>query len=339
MESFIHRLGQLIHGKELADKYCTSDSSIFYMVVNRHLGDAVRNFKALKAIKLYYGIGAEKYHFVKEDDYSNAIKKKKCIKKLVILTTQSIYGIARLYSQYLDDIIVMKREELDDLELYAISGCGEHHNIFCDTNLEIRIKRNWETDEGEYVRTKMFGFGDLNWDICLPRDMKNCFGNMKIDEQTKRETQKIISELKLNDKTTIIFCPRAQSSGMLELEIWNRFSKFLQNKGFQIFTNVHGEEKAIEGTIPLEIKVDILACLANLGYRIIGVQSGLMDVLVEAKPEKLTVLSVIKKAYDSQCANYRGAVNEVNVVNNVTYLRIEHFEEEYVLKLLEENFH
>ena len=53
----------------------------------------------------------------------------------------------------------------------------------------------------------------------------------------------------------------------------------------------------------------------------------------------ITVLSVIKTARDGQFAKNRGAINEVNHINNITYLRIEHFEEDYVLKLLMDNFH
>ena len=339
MEYFEQRLEQLKKGKVLAYKHCVVNDKVFYMVVNRHLGDAIRNFKALKAIKMYYGIEAEKYHFVKGDNLTNAIKKKKSIEKIVILTTPSIYGIARLFSEYIDDIIVLPKDELENLELYAVSGCGEHKNIICDSNVEVRVKKNWTTDEGEFVRTKMFGFGDLNWDVCLPKDMKQYFGTMKIDEKTVQETNLIINKLGLNKTNSVIFCPKAQSSGMLEEKIWDQFSELLQKKGFVIFTNVHGAEKPINGSKALNVGVDILVCLASCGYRIIGVQSGLIDVLVEAQPQNLTVLSVIIKAYDRQCANYRGAVNEVNHINGVTYLRIEHFEEDYVLKLLMDNFH
>ena len=65
----------------------------------------------------------------------------------------------------------------------------------------------------------------------------------------------------------------------------------------------------------------------------------MLDVLVRSKATSVTVLNVIISDKDVQFAKSRGALKEINNINNITYLRIEHFEEDYVLKLLMDNFH
>ena len=339
MEYFEQRMAKLTLGKDLADRYCTLDNTDFYIVVNRHLGDAIRTLRYLPAIRQYYGEQASRNHFQEKNVQAAVFRKKKLIKRLFVITTPSITGIAKLFSRHLDGIITLNKPEVDAIELYAFSGCGKHHNIICDTHAGARVRSNWETDEGEYTRTLMFGVGDLNWELCLPKETSEYFANAEIDEATLEETKEIIRKNDMPVEHTVLLSPVAQSSSMLEEQTWIQFCKWLKERGFKVFTNVHGKEMPIEGSSPLDVGVNVIACLASMGYRIIGVQSGLVDVTVNLSPKHLTVLSVIRTAYDRQYADTRGSKKEVNDVNGVTYLRIEHFEEEYVLKLLEENFH
>lgn len=138
----------------------------------------------------------------------------------------------------------------------------------------------------------------------------------------------------------ILLCPVAQSSSMLDYDLWRKFADILSRKGFTVYTNVFGKELTVDGTQALRVGIDEVACLGSMGCKIIGVQSGLMDVLLWVCPKQLTILNVIKNNMDKQYALSRNATKEVNIQpNGSTYLRIEHFEEEYVLKLLEDNFH
>lgn len=176
------------------------------------------------------------------------------------------------------------------------------------------------------------------WDICIPKSIK--FTQMRISAETEKMTNNLIWREGINIDQTIILCPYAQSSSCVGSEYFNKYVENLVKNGFTFYTNVSGNEDAIAGTKPLYVSVDILACLAKKGVRVVGVQSGIIDVISAISPKNLTVLFLIKTSNDRQYAINRNAINEVTKVgDNITYLRIEHFEEDYVLKLLMDNFH
>ena len=127
---------------------------------------------------------------------------------------------------------------------------------------------------------------------------------------------------------------------MLSERIWEKFAQRLKKNGYDIYTNVGPNEKPINGTRALAVSIDEIVCLSNMGARVVGVQCGLMDILSWAKCGNFLVINPIHNSVDITYARDVGCINEVNKKpNNVTYLRIEHFEEDYVLKLLMDNFH
>ena len=139
---------------------------------------------------------------------------------------------------------------------------------------------------------------------------------------------------------TVIICPISRSSSSLPKVIWEKFAQYLYSLGYEVFTNIGIGEAPIENTKSLVVDVDVVVCLANRGAKIVGVQCGLIDILVWSNSPNLLIASIIKNEQDRAFAQVSKALQEVNKKpNNVTYLRIEHFEEDYVLKLLMDNFH
>lgn len=334
---FEEKIELLRKGKNIADQHCSRDVTTCYIIINRHIGDAARTLQLLKAVKDYYGENANRFHFADGHGTMNPMQKTKCIKKLIVLTTKSISGVARLYAHNFDGIIILNKDDLDSLEFYACSPVALHHNIICDENAYRMVFERWDFDEGNWIRSTLLGVGDLRWYLCLPNKLE--ISGMKISEEVKDRADNIIRSIFNGSRKIVILCPYAKSSAMLHEGIWVKYADWLQKIGFSVYTNVFGNEKVILGTQPLSVDIDIMVCLADMGYKIIGVQSGLMDVVLRSASRTVTILSVIKTARDNQFAKSRGAINEVNIVNNVTYLRIEHFEEDYVLKLLMDNFY
>lgn len=337
MQIFIERLEKVLHGMRLADLTCSYDNSIFYFIINRHIGDSVRVLRMLKSVKEYYGPQAKPYHECGSQLQNSMFRKKKKIEKIVVLTTNAIAGVARLYSDAIDDIKVFTKSDLDTIELYAASGLGLHENIITDDNTNLLVKNNRNTDEESRIHQLLFGIKDFMWDICIPSNI--VYDKMQISEDTKRNTAIFISKHSLDIQKAVVLCPVARTSSMLDESLWQVIIKNLTKRGFIVYTNIAGNEKALSETLPLMVDIDILANLALMGCRIIGVQCGLIDVLANINPSKLIVLSVIKTDRDRHYAHVVGARQEVSKVKNITYLRIEHFEEDYVLKLLEDNFH
>lgn len=334
---FENNLERLRNGFEVAQRFCDTDPTTIYIIINRHIGDAARVLQMLQAIKDYYGSDADRYHFSDGHSVMNPVLKVKIIKKLIVITTKSISGVANLYSYAFDSMIVLDKQDLDDLELYSCSPCAVHKNIICDENAYRIVYGRWKTDEGNWIRSAVTGVGDLRWYLCLPSKLKTT--DMVVNQITINKTNDVKRINNIEANKSVIICPYAKSSSMLSSNIWERYTKELNKLGYKVYTNSFGDEPSIKGTSRLSVDIDIMVCLARQGCRIIGVQSGLLDVLVRSKATSVTVLNVIISDKDVQFAKSRGALKEINNINNITYLRIEHFEEDYVLKLLMDNFH
>ncbi|MFR1632143.1 MAG: hypothetical protein ACLSU0_03135 [Oscillospiraceae bacterium] len=346
---FNGRLEKVMRGMQLAEKYCLYSNSVLYMILNRHIGDAARVLKAVKGIRDYYGADAPRYHFGSDDLNSEEARakgikktfaKRKCIKKIVVITNQSISGVARLYSKYIDDIVVLSQNELNDIELYAYSGLGMHENIMTDQFPGGKLLGRWNFDEGSWVRWLMFGVNDTMWNLCMPIRLQGSECHMEVSSATMDKVNVELLKLKVDPTKLVILCPIAKSSSMLPTLIWEKFAAYAKNEGYKVYTNVGPNEKPISGTKELPVGIDEIVCLSNMGAKIVGVQCGLMDILSWAKCGNYVVLNPILNTVDITYARDVGCLNEVNKKpNNVTYLRIEHFEEDYVLKLLMDNFH
>lgn len=333
--SFLYRIERIKKGFEVAKQYCVLDNTTFYIIINRHIGDAARVLECLKSVKGYYGENSDRFHFSDGKWPMNPIKKTKLIKNLVVVTTKSISGVANLYSYAFDEMIVLPKDQLDNLEMYACSPCAIHQNIVCDENAYRVVYGRWRTDEGSWIRSTLIGW-DLLWHLCLPRSaIKKT--DMAIGDKTRSDMNEIIKVHSIKLDKTVIICPYAKTTSMLPVNCWVTFAEELKKNGYMVFTNAFGDEAAIEGTDKLSVDIDVMACLAQSGCKIIGVQSGLMDVLVRSKIANITVLSIIITDRDIQFAKNRGALSEVSNVNGVIYLRVEHFEEDYVVKFLKDN--
>lgn len=335
-KQFNEKLTKLLSGFEVANKHLSTDTENIYIIVNRHIGDCFRVFSILHGIKNYYGENAGKFHFDEIPDRKSTFKKKRVIKKVFVVTHKSLGGIANLYPKDIDEIIILPRAEVDNLEFYAHSKLGIHENIICDEFAESYFGSM--KDEGSWVRFLMYNSSDLARDICIPQSYFNNRSTMEITDSLKQRTEKVIKDYNIAVDKTIICCPAAKSSSMIDIKQWKLLADKFKADGFNVFTNVFGAEPVIDDTLPIEVPIDIAICLAKMGCKIIGVQCGLLDAIAQIKPEHLTVLSVIKGDMDKQYAKNRGSVNEVNTINGIRYLRIEHFEDDYVVNLIHNNY-
>lgn len=335
MKTFEKKLEEVCYGKKVADMNCSRDITIFYLIINRHLGDAITILNKVQIIKDYYGVKANRYHFLEGEIQKDVFRKIKTIKKIYIVTTKAIEGIAKLYEKHIDGIIVLNKQDLNCLEMYASSACSTHENIICDANVERRISEHFHTAEGAWTKWEMFGISELMWNLCLPRQiLSQKLLSMEISRDTEQATDALIKEKQLDINNTIVLCPVAQSSTMLDLEVWEDFATFLQANKFHVFTNAPGNEAPICNTEKLDVSIDIIVCLAKKGVQIIGVQSGLMDVITRINPEKVVIVSVLKTDNDRQYAINKGSHSGINKVGKITYLRLANFDRNYVFKSL-----
>lgn len=329
---FIDKANQVYLGEKLAQLYCNDDDSTFYLIVNRYIGDSVKYLRLIKSFKEYYAASAPLYHYEAEKELF-IFKKRKNIKKIVVITTPENAGVARLYSDYIDSIIELSREELVCLEMYTISGATKFRNIIPDEDVDYRItgKHNVERTE---VKAYLYGVGDLLWNLGIPNNMD--YPNMRINEITSKNTDLLIKKLGIDCNNTIIICPNSQSSSVLNETMWNRLIAELTVKGKRVLVNIAAGEKTVYGATPLDCSIDVICDLVKRGCWVVGVQCELLDVIAEFNDfRKLIVLCVIKAATDKHLAENCGAINDINIFENKIYIRLERFDDDYVIEKID----
>ena len=330
---FYNKFNILYLGFITANRYCSYDKEHFYIIINRHIGDSMNYLSLLHAFREYYGADKNCWHFNAAKQMSR-FKKSRRIKKLTVITTKSIQGVAALYEKDLDEIITLSKQELDALERYAVSSVSLHSNLIPDENA-VSLENGYH--ETTWTKKRMLGVDDHLWDLGLPLNSQRA--DMMITKNTEIAALETMDSLKLQPEKTVIICPVALSSSMLPTEIWEEFALKQKEKGYRVFTNVAGNETAISGTEPLKVGVNVLCCMADKGCRIIGVQCGLLDVLCKYSLNlHISVIHPMITNGDKRYAEIRKVFQPVVHTGRQTDIKIEKFEREYVVNFLNEQF-
>lgn len=84
----------------------------------------------------------------------------------------------------------------------------------------------------------------------------------------------------------VILSPYAKSVTALGSSVWEQIIADYREKGYQIFTNVSGSEKPLEGTEPISPGISEMKSVVEQAGTFIGIRSGLCDVIRTADCRK-----------------------------------------------------
>lgn len=87
----------------------------------------------------------------------------------------------------------------------------------------------------------------------------------------------------------VILSPYAKSVTTLPGNIWEQIAEDFREKGCQVFTNVVGDEKPLEGTEPICPKLSEMKSAVERAGAFIGIRSGLCDVIRTADCKKVAL--------------------------------------------------
>lgn len=87
----------------------------------------------------------------------------------------------------------------------------------------------------------------------------------------------------------VILSPYAKSVTSIPDECWRQIIRHYEGKGYQIFTNVSGDEVELEGTLGLKVKLSEMQSVVERAGTFIGIRSGLCDVIREAVCKKIVL--------------------------------------------------
>lgn len=200
-------------------------------------------------------------------------KKNNINKTAVLVTGNACKQVAELFE--VNNFLVLGRVEMDELVQAIIflreKNCIIAHHDRPYTNDIIKYLNKHFLSFIDFYRCGVFGIGK-DAVPAIP-SKKMAFDN--------------IYNIKKGE--ALILSPYAKSMVKIPSEYWDRVIKENIEKGFQVYTNVAGEEQPLEGTKPLNIPINQMVSAAEYAGNFIGIRSGLCDILNTARCRKTVV--------------------------------------------------
>lgn len=137
---------------------------------------------------------------------------------------------------------------------------------------------------------------DLNCALYLkkiPLEKIYCCGVFGLPAETKpaRPTcwEEYPGNCEIEKGRAVILSPYAKSVTVLPGDVWNSIVADYREKGYQVFTNVCGDETPLEGTLPIRPKISEMKSAVERAGTFIGIRSGLCDVIRTAACRKIAL--------------------------------------------------
>lgn len=127
----------------------------------------------------------------------------------------------------------------------------------------------------------------------IPLETIYCCGVFGLPKGTKKSepdnwgTYSRIDEIPIGKAA--ILSPYAKSVTSLPEQLWKDIVVDLIEKGYTVYTNVAGDENALEGTIPISPAINEMKSVVEQAGLFIGIRSGLCDVIRTADCRKIAL--------------------------------------------------
>lgn len=229
-------------GKRIAEEL--DEDKIYFILLGGHIGDAAL---ALSWIKPY--------------------KEKHFVKSITILSLKKYYGLATLYADENDEVVVYPFEELDCLRVYSLAKERNHYNFIGSNYCWIPLEKGIPFHVNQVIYKTMH--------LDLDYSVKSVF--LK-DISDRSDVVEIIRKNKIRKGKAIVLVPYSQSSLNLSMSFWEKLAEKL-TESFQVYTNVGPNENAIINTTPLVVPLETLPAIVNYAGHAITIRCGIADIL------------------------------------------------------------
>lgn len=201
----------------------------------------------------------------------------------------------------------MKKRGIDKcIVCVAGRGCGAVVSLFGDYPVEIFEQREldaavqaclYENKNDTFVAHQDRPYVvDLNRALYLkkiPLEKIYCCGVFGLPVETEPvrpvRWEKYAGNSRIENGRAVILSPYAKSVVALPGNIWEQIIEDYSKKGYQVFTNVVGDEKPLEGTEPIRLKLSEIKSAVEQAGTFIGIRSGLCDVIRTAECRKVAL--------------------------------------------------
>lgn len=223
----------------------------------------------------YVGLSFLRQYLWEQKIYSFAlvVEKKVCVK------IAYLFGVD-------DKTVVIEKSDMEALVQYAVFTDMADQSI-----LIIHHRIPYTCRIGELGNYKGIGFCDhYRYSVFHLKEgsMPEVPNIHKKDKESKEYVQKIFADKELLPQKTAILMPYANTASMLSVSFWEELAKKLWDRGYVVCTNSSGEdEPVIKGTKELFFDIRYGVEMAEEAGVLIGLRSGLCDVLSTAKAKKI----------------------------------------------------
>lgn len=197
-----------------------------------------------------------------------AFREEKHIPWLTVLISEKLSGLARLYSEDIDEILVKEQEELEALSLFLEADRTARYNI---------VGYEWHylpKERQTPVPLTLLMYKTEHLGIFYAADSKYIKGYGEESVCIKR----VIDKYKIKKGKSVILIPYARSAGMLPFDFWTALASDLQ-KEYMVYTNIADDEMPVYGTIPINIPLEYLIDIVNYAGHAVSVRCGITDIL------------------------------------------------------------
>lgn len=215
------------------------------------------------------------------------IKLNNITKYVLVLIDKACSKIASLFG-FNSCVYSVTREEMNEFVQYAVFS-----NMADKRILILNHRHPYTCRIGEIGNYKNINFMDhFRYSIFnLPEgSMPEVPSSIRDSEESKRYVEQLFNKNGLVKGKTVIIFPYAKTAAKLDESFWIKLAMQLKEQEYKVCTNSSGEsEPAIPGTIPLFFDIRYaLETVEAAGY-VIGLRSGLCDVISTAKAKKIII--------------------------------------------------
>lgn len=283
--------------------YKFSNKRFHYIVICDHIGDSLIAF-----------------------GYLEQYCRQRNIHKAVIVTTKRMVSLTNCYKKFGDHLMILSSKQLKFVLEAGKTNFGNHvieklkHITFINPSNEF---------------TSEF----LQYPSRFPMlSLKDCikYGELGLNEDTifnppiykTVNIEKEFQDLRLKRGRTVILAPYEAKAVPVSLSFFDLLAENLINKGFRVLTNVtSSKQRIVKGSSPLLCDIGKMAALSEFCGWVIGVRSGLFDLLSYAECH-LIVLYAPNNIYFNffrlaALENTKAAITEyrlINEKNDVAYI-------------------
>ncbi|MBR3516855.1 MAG: hypothetical protein IKO10_11125 [Lachnospiraceae bacterium] len=219
-----------------------------------------------------YGLGDTLYvsAFVKE------LKKQHGIKNVSLIVKEAHAPIAEMFDAV--DEIIRSDKLVEKLNVFSIATETWRLKNYLYGHFKKNIQQisHDEYDEKKYSMLGLYRKFVMNISEDSPLDLityKNKNGDHSIP---------------MSDASVII-APYAHTAKLLPVTFWEKLVDVLSDKGYEVYTNIAKNEKAIKGTRELYVTLADIAKCAEIAKCVVSIRSGLCDMLAFTKAKMIVI--------------------------------------------------